>query len=275
MRKKIISLIGKDKYLPGGTQRLDDVIFAASHPELRNIEIGAGGNSIIKFDPTGNLKGNLSRHPTYGVDIPSQAVGRTKYTTPFELLAPRSSNRAKKIIKKQGYTSDPFSQAKLTIIREPIDEQYINQMGEYENAMRKRLGYKKGGAIKMADGGQVDVQKIGVNEAPNMDVKAFFSPRPAQGNMLPVGGIQQAPMQPQQQPAPQPQPSGQPPMQPNPSMPGQQLRQPPSNILQMTPQGQAMSAIKPPQMAHGGHIDRDMMMFELMNRQLNRKQANG
>jgi hypothetical protein len=129
--------------------------------------------------------------------------------------------------------------------------------------------------MRKADGGQVDFQSIGVNEAPNMDVKAYFPPRPAQGSMLPVGGIQQAPMQPQQPPAPQPQPSGQPPMQPNPPMPGQQLRQPPSNILQMTPQGQAMSAIKPPQMAHGGHIDRDMMMFELMNRQLNRKQANG
>ena len=280
MRKKIISLIGKDKYLPGGTQRLDDVIFAASHPELRNIEIGAGGNSIIKFDPTGNLKGNLSRHPTYGVDIPSQAVGRTKYTTPFELLAPRSSNRAKKIIKKQGYTSDPFSQAKLTIIREPIDEQYINQMGEYENAMRKRLGYKKGGAIRMADGGQVDVQSIGVNEAPNMDVKAFFPPRPAQGGMLPVGGIQQAPMQPQPQPGMpgQPQQPGQPPMQPNQPMPGQQLQRPqqqpqqqPSNILQMTRQGQAMSAIKPPQMARGGHVDRDTMMLELMNRKAGRR----
>jgi hypothetical protein len=43
----------------------------------------------------------------------------------------------------------PFNQAKLNIIREPIDEQYINQMGEYENAMRKRLGYKKGGKVKL------------------------------------------------------------------------------------------------------------------------------
>jgi predicted DNA-binding protein len=44
----------------------------------------------------------------------------------------------------------PFNQAKMNIIREPIDEQYINQMGEYENAMKKRLGYKKGGKVKLS-----------------------------------------------------------------------------------------------------------------------------
>ena len=264
MRKKIISTISKDKYLPGGTQRLDDVIFAASHPELRNIETGAGGNSVIKFNPKGKLKESLSSHPTYGHDIPSQTIGQTRYTTPFQLLAPRSYHRAKTQIAAMGKKVDPFNMAKMSIIREPIDEQYINQMGEYENAMRKRLGYKKGGKIKkMADGGQVDVQSIGVNEAPNMDVKVYFPPRPAQGSMLPVGGIQQAQQAPMQPPPPMP---NQPQPQQQPSPAPFQVGQPPSNILQMTPQGQAMNAIKPPQMARGGQVDRDTMMLALMNR---------
>lgn len=266
MRKKMISLIGKEKYLPGGTQRLDDVIFAASHPELRNIETGAGGNAIIKFDPKGNLKKSLSSHPTYGHDIPSQTIGQTRYTTPFQILAPRSHHRAITQIAAMGKKVEPFNMAKMSIIREPIDEQYINQMGQYEQAMRKRLGYKKGGKIKMADGGQVDIKNIGVNEAPDMDVKSFFPPRPATSGMLPVGGIQQPPQPPQQmqQPpqAPQGMPQGQAPFQPPQAPP----RQPPSNILQMTPQGQAMNAIRPPQMARGGRVDRDTMMFELMNR---------
>ena len=260
MRKKIISLIGKDKYLPGGTQRLDDAIFAASHPELRNIETGAGGNAIIKFDPKGNLKKSLSLHPTYGHDIPSQTIGQTRYTTPFQILAPRSHHRAVTQIAAMGKKVEPFNMAKMSIIREPIDEQYINQMGQYEHAMRKRLGYKKGGKIKMADGGQVDIKNIGVNEAPDMDVKQYFMPRPMTSNVFPVGGIQQAPQAPGQ---PQ-----QPPMQPNQPQPGQQLQQQqPSNILQMTRQGQAMNAMTPPKsMARGGHVDRDTMMFELMNR---------
>jgi hypothetical protein len=117
--------------------------------------------------------------------------------------------------------------------------------------------------MRRADGGQVDVQSIGVNEAPNMDVKAYFPPRPAQGSMLPVGGIQQAQQAPMQPPPPMP---NQPQPQQQPSPAPIQAGQPPSNILQMTPQGQAMNAIKPPQMARGGQVDRDTMMLALMNR---------
>lgn len=128
---------------------------------------------------------------------------------------------------------------------------------------KERMGKAHGGAIHMADGGQVDVQSIGVEEAPNMDVKMYFPPRPAQGSMLPVGGIQQAQQAPMQPPPPMP---NQPQPQQQPSPAPIQTGQPPSNILQMTPQGQAMNAIKPPQMARGGKVDRDTMMFALMNR---------
>jgi hypothetical protein len=153
MRKKMIGLLSKDKYMSGGKQKMDDLIFALTHPELRNIETGAGGSAILKFDPTGDLKGSVSPHTTYGHDIPSKLIGKTRYTTPFQLLAPRSNANAIKEIKAMGKekTVVPFNQAKMNIIREPIDEQYINQLGEYETAMRKRLGYKSGGKVKLHD----------------------------------------------------------------------------------------------------------------------------
>ena len=147
MRKKLIHLLSAEKYFSGGKQKIDDLVHAVSHPELRNIETGAGGSSIIKFDPTKELRDQISAHPTYGYDIPSKLVGRTKYTTPAEILAPRSMHNAKQEIQAMGKKVVPFNQAKMNIIREPIDEQYINQMGEYEQAMRKRLGYKKGGNV--------------------------------------------------------------------------------------------------------------------------------
>ena len=151
MRKKIIGLLSKDKYLSGGKQKMDDLIFALTHPELRNIETGAGGSAIMQFDPTQNLKNSLSPHTTYGHDLPTKLKGRTRYITPFQLLAPRSNANAIKEIKAMGKekTVVPFNQAKMNIIREPIDEQYINQLGEYEMAMKKRLGYKSGGKVKL------------------------------------------------------------------------------------------------------------------------------
>ena len=109
-----------------------------------------------------------------------------------------------------------------------------------------------------------DVKEVGVNEAPQMDVKAFVNPGGQQDGQLPVGGVDADATKPgmqlmQQQPNLDPtknQPDqGQQPASAGPSSPAQQ---PPSNILQMTKQGQAMNAMTPPQqpqaMANGGGV---------------------
>ena len=153
MRKKILHLLGTNKYFPGGKQKMDDIYFATSHPELRNIETGAGGSAILKMDPTQSAAQNLSPHPTYSHEVPSQLIGQSRYITPLQLLAPRSYNNAMNEIAQQiasGKTKNAgvVNQMKSNVIREPIDEQFVNQMGEYENAMRKRLGYAEGGEVQ-------------------------------------------------------------------------------------------------------------------------------
>jgi hypothetical protein len=152
------------------------------------------------------------------------------------------------------------------------------------------VGYADGGEVKAEPSqdemlahimlkGMPSLKDIGANEAPNMRIKTYVPAGP--GENLPVGGVdfqpeqpgqqvlpgqpQQAPGQPGQspgqpqqspgqpgqapggqQPAPAPQ-GGQPPMAPQ----GQRPQQPPSNILQMTPQGQALAAMRPPQQPPG------------------------
>jgi hypothetical protein len=122
------------------------------------------------------------------------------------------------------------------------------------------------------------LQSIGANEAPSMGIKAYVQPvgRPDNGQMpvggvdtsqgdLPVGGIDMSRMQPGNQLMPNP--AGQQPgmdqvpqgdkintmdgtgMPPSPNSNPNQMG---SNILQMTPQGQAMAAIKPQGLAEGG-----------------------
>jgi len=113
-----------------------------------------------------------------------------------------------------------------------------------------------------------DIQQIGVNEAPNVDPKPYMPPSndwedndgvPPGGlatqSGLPVGGVDMSTDQPghQMMTAQSQQPMGAPPGQPQPQATAPQLQgqsnplgQPPSNILQMTPQGQALSALKPP-----------------------------
>jgi hypothetical protein len=164
----------------------------------------------------------------------------------------------------------PIGAPKLELIAKQI-MQTANRLGVSPQTARdmvltgkERMGKAQGGPVRMADGGQVDVKSIGVEEAPDMDVKAFFPPRPAQGNMLPVGGVQQPPQAQQAPIQPPPPMPNQPPQQPSPAP--MQAGQPPSNILQMTRQGQAMNAMTPPQMARGGQVTLDDMMLALMNR---------
>lgn len=151
--------------------------------------------------------------------------------------------------------------------------------------------------LHKAEGGSVDIREVGAEEAPNMLVKEYVAPSGGEG--LPVGGVDFQPQQPGKQFLPQPQqPPGQVPGepgqipqqpapltgQPAPSLngpqapllnkPNQMLGGPPmppfgqpkglqSNILALTPQGQAMQAMRPnptpmpnkmPHMAKGGMV---------------------
>ena len=119
----------------------------------------------------------------------------------------------------------------------------------------------------LANGGGVKPSNVGVEEAPAMPVKLYMPPG---GGGMPVGGVdfqpeqpghQMLPAMPQGQLGQPPQgmqaPQGMPP-QGAPGQPPQGMPQgPQSNILQLTPQGQAMSAMRAtppgmPRMAEGG-----------------------
>jgi hypothetical protein len=151
LRKKILNVLGTNKHYPGGKQMIDDIYFAISHPELRNLEVGTAGHGVLKFDATRKLENEISQHPTYAHDIPSELIGKSRYPIPLSIAAPRSRNRSLKKAEEMGLKlAQPFNDMSRSIIREPIDEQYINQLGEYEQAMKKRLGYKKGGKVKLS-----------------------------------------------------------------------------------------------------------------------------
>jgi hypothetical protein len=119
------------------------------------------------------------------------------------------------------------------------------------------------------------LQSIGAEEAPSMGIKAYVptTGSPDAGRMpvggidtsqgdLPVGGIDMSKQQPGHQLMPSPagqQPgmgqvpmNDQPPMDSMPMKGAMQPQQAGSNILSMTPQGQAMAALKPQGLAKGG-----------------------
>lgn len=101
----------------------------------------------------------------------------------------------------------------------------------------------------------VEMKNIGVNEAPGLSPKAYMSPggvnMPAiTSSSMPTGGVDMGAMTPghqmlPQSQAPQMQPVGAQGLQGGPTSPVAPGAGPRSNILQMTPQGQAMEAMAP------------------------------
>lgn len=351
LRKKAVQILGTKKNMPAGAGSWEDVQYAISHPHLRNMETGTSGSTVMVMNPHESYKQLFSPNPTYEHELPSKHLGRTEFMEPAELAFPRSLAYAKEAIKrlpegKQGAVQ-PFNMMKMIGMRELIDPQYIDQLGQYHHRMRQLMaGKAEGGSIEpsqdemlahimlhKADGGAIQPDSangdstdlgyyeggpsdaagmdpmqyragggsirpatpthIGVDEAPAMPVKLYMPPGFGEDSM-PVGGVdfqpeapgQQMlpgqPEQPQQGQAPgQPGQPGQPPGAQMPQM-GQAPALPPtggagaptgpqSNILQMTRQGQAMSAMRAtppgmPKMAKGGHLTIEQMRAALLKK---------
>ena len=196
----------------------------------------------------------------------------------------------KQIPEAEKHLADALSQGSYKMIEDPRIQSAIKQAGHNgyyingKNGKQQIVNKAEGGAVlpieqikaKIMNRGLGQLQSIGANEAPSMGIKAYVSPvgRPDNNQMpvggvdtsqgeLPVGGIDMSEQQAGHQlmpnsmltpsPAGQQQGMNQPPMADMPPpMGGMPPPQGGSNILQMTPQGQAMAALKPQGMAKGG-----------------------
>lgn len=143
LRKHIADRLEKGKIY--GLRPAGDVQFAVTHPELTNIETGAGGFTI------GELRLNdpftASSHPTYTHDIPGKVLGQTRHPTPYDLLY---RDQLEMVKKNPAIAEDPFNTTKLLGARQQIDEQLVNEINEYQERLRRMIGKKDGG---LAEGG--------------------------------------------------------------------------------------------------------------------------
>ena len=189
------------------------------------------------------------------------------------------------------HLSNALSQGSYKFIEDPRIQSAIKQAGHNgyyingKDGKQQIIRKAEGGAVLPIEQikaqmmsrfkGLGQLQSIGANEAPSMGIKAYVptAGSPDAGRMpvggidtsqgdLPVGGIdmskqqpghQLMPSQPDQQPGMDQVPmNDKPPLDGLPKMDGAPPPQGASNILNMTPQGQAMSAMKPQGLAKGG-----------------------
>ena len=201
-------------------------------------------------------------------------------------------------ISQGSYKSIEDPRIQMAIKKAGYDGYHVNVRDD-KRIMRKAMGGSIAPSINQMRGEVMNnnrfkwlsqLQSIGANEAPSMGIKAYVPTvgRPDNGEMpvggvdtskgdLPIGGIDMSQQQAGQQLMPNA-PAGQQPGMDQvpqgdkipttdgtgmPPMPNANPNQMGSNILSMTPQGQAMAAMKPQGLAEGGQPSVDQMKAEL------------
>ena len=259
----------------------EDAQNAMLDPALRGVPKGYLGNTIIGSDPDHmTLTPSDSDRDPYDTRFSGRYLGTLGHSFPAEILL---QNQMSKLTKqftnagKQGNIRNMVLGAlekRNSGVSQILNNETLDRYGKYMLAREKKLRtghYAEGGEVKADEPshdemlahvmlhGMSSLKDVGANEAPNLQVKTYVPQGPGPG--MPVGGVdfqpqvkgqQMLPGQPGQPPGqlgqpPQggPAPGGAPGQPPAPAPGGPQ-----SNILQMTPQGQAMAAMKaspPPQ----------------------------
>jgi hypothetical protein len=131
--------------LPSGL----NVRHAVTEPELRDLERGMTGFSLMEMQPgVSNLK--PSKHPTYSHDIPGKFVGRTDVLYPYELTFPDTVAGIRANPKQAG---SEFGTLQMLGGKQIIDNQLLDELARYRERIKELTGKAEGGAVHMADGG--------------------------------------------------------------------------------------------------------------------------
>jgi hypothetical protein len=137
-----------------------DVVHATLDPKLRNLETGATGRALVRIDPNVSSL-PLSRHTTYERDIPGHSFGQTKFPMPYELSFP---DTLKSIKENPVQAPREFGSFGMVGPRQIIDDQFIDEINRYNQMMDDLLKKKKGGAVHMEDGGDVELPTGGLSQ---------------------------------------------------------------------------------------------------------------
>jgi hypothetical protein len=245
LRKHFVERMATDPYQEAGFPEIAMARLAVQHPNLMKHDRPGSeyvGSSIGRFRPDfGQVERPVNPHHSYPNVIGGEYVGALHGEKDQPLMTtteffPEFHRQRREFNAPKAGDRRAFELAQPV---QKFDQQWLDQVMPLYLARRKKL-------VGKADGGAVDVAEIGVEEAPNLPVKAY-SPFNFDGtDDMPFGGVDldttQAGTQLLSKNTMQAAQQQQQPQMPQGAAPAPQGG---SNILQMTPQGKAMAAMKP------------------------------
>jgi hypothetical protein len=129
--------------LPNGR----DIEYAISEPAIRNLEINMTGlnTGILKpnapVEPLGNI------HNTYTHRILGEAIGPREVLSPFTMSYPDATAH---VLRTQN-PSDFTGTIQKVFPHQVVDQQYLDEMGKYQDRVKQIVGYKEGGEVDIPE----------------------------------------------------------------------------------------------------------------------------
>lgn len=150
--------------LPNGL----DIQWAITDPVLRNMEINLTGRSVGDVYKGAKLT-DTADHGTYGKGIRGKFQGTTQYPIPMELSHSDAYD----------YTAARKNKAHITgtlqkvAPHQVVDQQYLDEIGKYNDLIKKYTGKRKGGKMTAKDRVERKMYDIDASEPNRMGVAPY------------------------------------------------------------------------------------------------------
>ena len=138
--------------LPNGL----DIEYAITEPAIRNLEINMTGLNTGILKPNAPVEPLGAIHNTYTHRILGEAIGPREVLTPFTMSYPDATQHVMKTQRPSDFTGT----IQKVFPHQVVDQQYLDEIGQYQDRVKELIGKKKGGAVKKFQaGGRAKVVK--------------------------------------------------------------------------------------------------------------------
>lgn len=138
--------------LPNGL----NIEYAISEPAIRNLEINMTGLNTGILKPNAPVEPLGALHNTYTHRILGEAIGPREVLSPFTMSYPDATAHVLRTQRPSDFTGT----IQKVFPHQVVDQQYLDEMGQYQDRVKQIVGYKKGGAVKKFQaGGRAKVVK--------------------------------------------------------------------------------------------------------------------
>lgn len=132
-----------------------DIEWAITSPDLRNLEVNLTGHSVGQLVPGAKLT-DTANHQTYSKGIQGRYMGHQGALTPFVISFPDAAQHISSTQRPQDFTGT----IQKVFPHQIVDQQYLDELGEYKRQLDRVLtGKKKGGPVKESEKDMAEFQK--------------------------------------------------------------------------------------------------------------------